>query len=57
MTSPSEAPVLLDLNHGSGFVYGRDAAAPGDAETITARMNAAIDAALVARHRQQTPLD
>jgi hypothetical protein len=57
MTSPSEAPVLLDLNHGSGYVYGRDAAAPGDAETLTARMNAAIDAALIARHRKQTPRD
>jgi len=49
--------VLLDLNHGSGAVYGRGNAPPGDAAAITARINIHIDAALLARQRQQVPRD
>jgi hypothetical protein len=47
-------PVLLDLNHGSGLVYGRDDLPVAD---ITARINALVDAALVARHCRQRPRD
>ena len=46
--------MILDLNHQSGLVYGR--AAHGVADT-TARINAHVDAALVARNRQQRPRD
>ena len=49
--------MLLDLNSGSGAVYGRGDAPPGDAAVITARINAHLDAALLARHRQQRPRD
>lgn len=42
----------LDLNHGSGCVYGRDAGAPPD---TTQRINALVDAALVERNRRQIP--
>jgi hypothetical protein len=45
----------LDLNHGSGLVYGRERA-PG-AGTTTERVNALVDAALVARNRRQRPRD
>ncbi|MGE0424952.1 MAG: hypothetical protein AB7O88_22025 [Reyranellaceae bacterium] len=45
--------MLIDLNHGSGFVYGVDAYA----EPPGARINALIDAALVARYRRQLPRD
>ncbi|MBE9606268.1 hypothetical protein IAI18_15490 [Acetobacteraceae bacterium H6797] len=44
----------LDLNHGSGLIYGREA--PTIADT-TARVNAFVDAALVARNRRQRPRD
>jgi hypothetical protein len=46
---------VLDLNHGSGAVYGRGDAPASDAEAVTARVNAAIDAALLARQRSQVP--
>jgi len=49
--------VLLDLNHGSGAVYGRLDHGREGAVAVTARVNAAIDAALLARHRRQTPRD
>jgi hypothetical protein len=49
--------VLLDLNHGSGAVYGRGDAPSSDAAAITARINLHVDAALLARHRRQTPRD
>ena len=41
----------VDLNHGSGFVYGVIAATPGE------RINALIDGALVLRNRQQRRRD
>lgn len=46
--------MLLDLNHGSGLVYGRAASAHAD---TTARVNQHVDAALVARNRRQRPRD
>ncbi|MBS7789314.1 hypothetical protein KTR66_04880 [Roseococcus sp. SDR] len=46
--------MILDLNHQSGLVYGR--AAHGMADT-TARINAHVDAALVARNQRQRPRD
>jgi len=46
--------VPLDLNHGSGLVYGR--AAPAGANPAI-RINALVDAALVARSRRQRPRD
>ncbi len=49
--------MLLDLNHGSGAVYGRPNQGREGAVAVTARVNAAIDAALLARHRRQTPRD
>jgi hypothetical protein len=39
----------IDLNHGSGCVYG----GIGDPTSVSERVNNLIDAALVARHRQQ----
>ncbi|NYS26420.1 hypothetical protein HUK65_15645 [Rhodobacteraceae bacterium 2376] len=45
---------MLDLNHKSGFVYGRDASEP---EPLGARINARIDAALVAERDRQRPRD
>jgi hypothetical protein len=48
--------VLLDLNHQSGFVYGRSAT-PTAGSDVTARINAHVDAALVARNRGQRPRD
>ncbi len=44
----------LDLNHGSGAIYGGSAIAAID---TTARVNACIDAALVQCHRRQVPRD
>src|SRR5690606_3134754 len=41
----------IDLNHGSGFIYRR----VGHAISVSDRVNALIDAALVARNRRQTP--
>jgi len=49
--------VPLDLNHGSGAVYGRGDAPPSDAAETTARVNALMDAAIVARSRRQRPRD
>lgn len=49
--------MLLDLNHGSGAVYGRLDHGREGAVAVTARVNAAIDAALLARHRRQAPRD
>lgn len=43
----------IDLNHGSGFIYGRI----GHAISVSDRVNVLIDAALVARNRRQTPRD
>jgi hypothetical protein len=43
----------IDLNHGSGFIYGRI----GDAIGVSDRVNALIDEALVARNRRQRPRD
>ena len=45
--------MLIDLNHGSGFVYG----VIGKETTVPDRVNALIDAALVARNRRQQPRD
>lgn len=49
--------MLLDLNHGSGAVYGRGDAVRSDADAVTASVNAAIDAALLARQQRQVPRD
>ena len=46
--------MLVDFNHGSGCVYGRDTSAP---ESLVARINAHIDAALVADRDGQRPRD
>jgi hypothetical protein len=45
---------MLDLNHNSGFVYGR---AANDPAPLGARINALLDAALVAEHDKQRPRD
>ena len=45
---------MLDLNHKSGFVYGR---AASDPEPLGARINTRIDAALVAERDTQRPRD
>ena len=45
--------VVIDLNRGSGFVYGR---APGWAP-LAARVNAFINAALEAADRRKAPRD
>lgn len=44
----------IDLNSGSGLVYGR---APGAVEPLPARINRRIDAALVARRAGERPRD
>ncbi|MBB5691711.1 hypothetical protein GXW77_09320 [Roseomonas alkaliterrae] len=49
--------MLLDLNHGSGAVYGRLDHSREGAVAVTVRVNAAIDAALLVRHRRQVPRD
>lgn len=46
--------MFLDLNHASGCVYGRGTT-PAVGSDITARINTHVDAALVARNRQQPP--
>jgi len=46
--------MLVDFNHGSGFVYGHDASAP---EPLAVRINRHIDAALVAEREGQRPRD
>lgn len=46
--------MLVDFNHGSGFVYGREAS---DTEPLGARINGRIDAALVAERQTQRPRD
>jgi hypothetical protein len=46
---------VLDLSHGSGLVYGRPA--PVTTGDTTTRVNAHIDAALVALNRRQVPRD
>ncbi|MBN8892839.1 MAG: hypothetical protein J0H91_21365 [Rhodospirillales bacterium] len=48
--------MFLDLNHQSGFVYGRGAT-PAVGSDVTARINAHVDAALVDRNRRQRPRD
>nr|WP_221244497.1 hypothetical protein [Neoroseomonas alkaliterrae] len=48
---------MLDLNHGSGAVYGRLDHSREGAVAVTVRVNAAIDAALLVRHRRQVPRD
>lgn len=45
--------MIVDLNHSSGFVYGRIS----DGIGISDRVNALIDEALVARNRRQRPRD
>lgn len=47
--------MLLDLNHGSGRIYGAPAIDPGS--DVSARVNALVDAALVERQRRQRPRD
>ena len=49
--------MLLDMNHGSGAVYGRGDVLATDAEAVSAMVNAHIDAALLQRRGQQTPRD
>jgi hypothetical protein len=49
--------VPLDLNPGSGLVYGREDEHAAVIGTTTARVNALVDAALVARNRRQRPRD
>ncbi len=46
--------MLIDFNRGSGFVYGRAAA---DTEPLGTRINARVDAALVAERAKQRPRD
>lgn len=48
---------MLDLNHGSGAIYGRLNHGREGAAAVTARVNAAIDVALLARNRRQVPRD
>ncbi len=45
--------MIVDLNHDSGFVYGRIASSV----SVSDRVNALIDAALVQRNRMQQPRD
>jgi len=47
--------VLIDLNHQSGFVYGRPTGPAG--RDVTAWINAHVDGVLVDRNRQQRPRD
>lgn len=46
---------MLDLSHGSGFVYGRPS--PLSTSDTTSRINAHVDAVLVDRNRRQRPRD
>jgi hypothetical protein len=45
---------MLDLNHNSGFVYGREATDP---QPLGARINTRLDAALEAERQRQQPRD
>ena len=45
--------MAIDLNHGSGFIYG----APPAANSAGARLNALIDDAMAAANARQTPRD
>src|SRR4051812_25225775 len=45
---------MLDLNHASGFIYGCPPDIPGNMD-VTARINAHVDGALVARNQCQQP--
>ena len=47
---------MLDLNHASGFIYGRRPDMPAGVD-VTARINAHVDAALVTRNQRQQPRD
>ena len=47
--------MLIDLNHQSGFVYGRPTGPAG--RDVTAWINAHVDGVLVDRNRQQRPRD
>ena len=47
--------MLIDLNHQSGFVYGRPIGPAG--RDVTAWINAHVDGVLVDRNRQQRPRD
>ena len=47
--------MLIDLNHHSGFVYGRPTGPAGS--DVTARINAHVDGVLVDRNRRQVPRD
>ena len=42
---------MIDLNHGSGCLYGQDAPRP----PIASAVSAAIDGALTARNRAERP--
>ena len=44
---------IVDLNSGSGFIYG----APSAVRDVGVRINAHVDAALEAAHRAQPPRD
>ncbi len=46
--------IVLDLNHGSGLIYGRDCVGGPD---ITVRVNALIDAAILDRQARERPRD
>ena len=48
--------MLIDFNHQSGCVYGRDPTRHAEAD-VTARINAHVDAVLVDRNRRQRPRD
>jgi hypothetical protein len=52
MPGDSAMPPVVDLNHGSGFVYGGP-----PAPTTSEQVNRLIDAALVEQHRRQRPRD
>lgn len=45
---------MLDMNHGSGLVYGRKAVPPGD---TSAQINTYVDTALIVRRNRQVPRD
>ncbi len=46
---------MLDLSHGSGFVYGRQTGPAG--RDVTTRINTHVDAVLVDHNRRQRPRD
>lgn len=45
---------MLDMNHGSGLVYGRKPVPPGN---TSARINTYVDTALIVRRNRQLPRD